>query len=156
MSVERAGGQANVHAGLIALEGCGILVTGPARSGKSSLIVCLLRAAAREGRDAALIADDRVVLERRGETLYGSAPAPLRGLIELSGIGLLRVATRAQAELRSVVAIEAEIERMPARSVVQLLGVQLPRVFVPPRQAPFAADLVLTLHAAGYDALLKT
>lgn len=145
----------NLHAGLVAIDGHGVLVTGPARSGKSSLVVSLLRGAAREGRDTALVADDRVVVERRGEALFGSAPAPLAGLVELSGIGLLHLACRREAALHMLVVLAEKAERLPEEGLAELLGVALPRLVVPPRQAPFAADLILTVLAAGRDALLK-
>lgn len=146
----------NLHAGLVCVGGSGILVTGEARSGKSSLAVSLLRGAAREGLSAALVADDRVELHRDGERLVGRAPTPLLGLIELSGIGLLRLPVRDEAPVALVVSLQDDRERLPTDITVELAGIHVPRVAVPPRQAPFAADLVLTLVQAGLSSLVKT
>ncbi len=148
------GAASNIHAGLVRVGTAGVLVLGPARSGKSSLAVSLLRAAAREGLEAALVADDRVVLERRDCRLVGRAPETIAGLIELSGIGILRVPAIAEAEIALVAELVHEAERLPERSTVELAGVALPRLVLPARQAPFAADLLLTVLGPGVDALL--
>ena len=52
----------NRHAGLVSIDGRGVLILGAARSGKSALALCLIRLARREGRQAALVADDQVLL----------------------------------------------------------------------------------------------
>lgn len=144
-----SGQPANVHAGLVRVGAAGILIRGPARSGKSSLAVSLLRAAARESIEAALVADDRVVLERRDRQLVGRAPETIAGLIELSGIGILRVPTLAETPVTLVADLGETIERLPEQVTTEIGGLALPRLVLPMRQAPFAADLLLTVLAAG-------
>lgn len=146
----------NLHAGLVCVEGTGILVTGAARSGKTSLAISILRGARREGLSASLVADDRVALRREGERLLGCAPEPIRGLVEISGFGILRLPALEEAPVALVVCLEENRERLPEDPGVDLLGLLVPRVFAPPRQAPFAADLVITLVQAGLSRLLKT
>ncbi|MFZ9450406.1 MAG: HPr kinase/phosphorylase [Alphaproteobacteria bacterium] len=74
-----------VHATCVAIDGAGILLRGPSGAGKSDLALRLVDGG------AALVADDRVDLRRRGTCLVASPPAPLRGLVEARGVGILRV-----------------------------------------------------------------
>ncbi len=71
----------HIHASCVARNGAGILLIGPPGSGKSDLALRLLDL----GCD--LVADDQVLLD--GNTL--SAPANLAGLLEVRGLGLLRL-----------------------------------------------------------------
>ena len=67
----------NLHGSAVAFAGRGVLILGGAGTGKSALALALI------GRGAALVADDRVEIERRGGALIASAPAALAGLIEV-------------------------------------------------------------------------
>ena len=69
------------HASCVARHGAAVLLLGGSGSGKSDLALRLL------DRGFDLVADDRVLL-RNG---LASAPDALRGLIEVRGLGLLRV-----------------------------------------------------------------
>ncbi|MBB4286331.1 HPr kinase/phosphatase C-terminal domain-containing protein [Roseospira goensis] len=79
-----------VHGTCVALPEGGVLLRGGAGSGKSDLALRLM-----ESGDARLVADDRVILERDDESglLYASTPAPLRGLMEVRGIGVIPLDT---------------------------------------------------------------
>jgi HPr kinase/phosphorylase len=83
-----------IHASCVSREGAGVLLLGPPGSGKSDLALRLL------SRGFILVADDRVVIER------GLArPAPgLAGLLEVRGLGIVRLAHAAEARL--VLAVE--------------------------------------------------
>ncbi len=76
-----------LHATLVAdrVEGHwrGALIRGPSGAGKSTLALRCLQLGLR------LVADDRVVVWRSAGALYGKAPAPLAGLIEVRGVGVL-------------------------------------------------------------------
>lgn len=72
---------ASWHASCVARHGVAVLLLGGSGSGKSDLALRLL------DRGFALVADDRVLL-RDG---LAFAPDALRGLIEVRGLGLLRV-----------------------------------------------------------------
>ena len=134
----------NIHAGLVAIDGRGILITGPARSGKSSLAISLIRAGAREGIGGTLVADDRVDLESRSGALFGRAPAAISGLMEISGAGLVRLPVLGKARIDLVAALDETSERLPQELFMRFLDIPVRRLFLPVRQAPFAADLVLT------------
>ena len=85
------------HAGLIArrIRGrwLGALIEGPSGAGKSDLA---LRALDRGFR---LVADDRVLVWAADGRVFGRAPAPLRGLIEARGLGVIPVEPVAFAEI---------------------------------------------------------
>ena len=75
-----------VHATAISLPAGGVLLMGPSGAGKSSLAYRLI------ARDSArLVADDRVRLVAHQNALYAEPPARLAGLMEVRGIGILRM-----------------------------------------------------------------
>jgi serine kinase of HPr protein (carbohydrate metabolism regulator) len=85
---------------------------------------------------ARLVADDQVSVERRTDRLIASPPATLAGLIEVRGVGILRMAHRAHATLGLAVVLvpPAEVERLPEPDEgIEYLGVALPLL----RLAPF-------------------
>ena len=146
-SDDPADGLLNIHASAIAIGGLGILVRGPARSGKSALCLSALRRGASLGLPAFLVADDRVLVE----TVDGKAvlrPHPnLQGMIEISGVGILREASIPSAELALVVDLcpEDEIERYPETRETLLAGATVRLVRLPQRQASFCADILVSL-----------
>lgn len=74
----------NLHASAVAVDGRGLLILGASGTGKSALALRMMALGAR------LVADDRVVVQRRGAALLASAPSALRGVIEARGVGLLK------------------------------------------------------------------
>ncbi|GBR00022.1 HPr kinase/phosphorylase [Asaia lannensis] len=71
----------SVHASCAALEGTGVLLSGPSGSGKSSLLLRLIDSG------FSLVGDDRICLEGRS-----ASPAPaLAGLIGIRGLGIVRM-----------------------------------------------------------------
>jgi HPr kinase/phosphorylase len=92
------------HASCVSLKGEGVLVTGPPGSGKSDLVLRLL------GRGFDLVADDQV------EIADGIAYAPpaLAGLLEVRGVGIVRLPHVAQAKLALIVRLgDDAAPRMP-------------------------------------------
>ena len=93
---------ATVHATAISLPAGGVLLTGPSGAGKSSLAYRLIaRHAAR------LVADDRVRLVAHDNSLFAEPPARLAGLMEVRGIGFLRMDYLARAQLDIAVELVA-------------------------------------------------
>ena len=70
-----------LHASAVALDGRGVLITGAAGSGKSSLALTLM------AYGAVLISDDQTELSRVGDTIWARAPETISGLIEARGAG---------------------------------------------------------------------
>ena len=109
-----------VHGSAVALDGRGILILGASGIGKSQLALGLI------GRGAALVADDRVVLQRRGAALVARAPASLAGLVEARGLGILRMPAAAEAPLALAVDLDRPASaRMPQPVTITYLGVAI-------------------------------
>jgi HPr kinase/phosphorylase len=112
---------ANLHATCVALDGAGVLLRGAPGSGKSDLALRLIDAGAR------LVADDRVELRAVSGAVRARAPAATAGLIEVRGLGVVRVPALDEAALALVVDLGgAAPERLPAPSSCRIAGVGLP------------------------------
>ena len=98
-----------VHATAIAIEGAAVLLRGPPGAGKSDLALRLIDGGAR------LVADDQAELRRADNQILVSAPAAIAGLIEVRGVGILRVDPVDEAPLALIVDLvpSAEVERLP-------------------------------------------
>lgn len=117
----RPGTPPPLHATAVAVAGNGLLIRGASGSGKSGLALEMMT------RGAELVADDRVIVARRDGALWLSAPAPLRGMIEARGLGLL--AARATGPVRLVAVLDLdrpETERLPQCREIMLQGQRIP------------------------------
>ena len=122
-----------IHASCVVIGQTGVLIRGPAGAGKSMLAWTLVETERNAGRPAALVADDRVLLVPQDGGLMARPPERLAGLIELRGLGIVRVAFEPQARLGLVVdLIEEAPPRLPrpGDQVTQLEGVTLPYLAV--------------------------
>jgi len=122
----------SIHASCVLVGEQGVLIRGASGTGKSHLAFALIMAG-RTGLipHTALVADDRVMLERRGEQLVAFTPPQLAGLIEVRGAGIRRLPYAAQAAIALVVDLGAEdAARMPsAESLsVEIDGLVFPRL----------------------------
>jgi HPr kinase/phosphorylase len=133
-----------VHATCIAFDGHGILLRGASGSGKSDLA---LRAI---DHGAQLVADDQVVLVRDGADMIASAPASLHGLIEIRGLGIMRMdaAARARVALVADLTEPHAIERLPDRRHCDIDGITIPWLALAPFEASAPAKLRFALMAA--------
>lgn len=111
-----------VHATTVAVDGAGLMISGPSGSGKSALAIRMLNLGAR------LVSDDRTILSRPDDgPPVGEAPESIRGLIEARGLGLIRVDPAEPARLACVLEMSVvERERLPPARSVELLGFTLP------------------------------
>ena len=138
-----------VHATCVALKPRGkgwqaVLLRGPSGAGKSDLALRLIEAGGR------LVADDQTRLTRRGRTVVATAPATLAGLIEVRGVGIMKLA-RGQVLAQATVALLVDlvtadgIERLPEPAAETLLEVDLPVLALAPFEASASAKLRLAL-----------
>ena len=142
-----------VHATCVALRPHGassgrawraVLLRGPSGAGKSDLALRLIEAGGR------LVADDQTRLTRSGRTLFATAPAALAGLLEVRGVGIVKL-TRgqvlAQAPLALLVDLVAAdcVERLPEPALETVLDVDLPVLALAPFEVSAAAKLRLAL-----------
>jgi len=109
-----------LHASCVAHAGRALLIAGPAGAGKSALAMEMI------GLGARLVADDRTVLSRLGGALAAAPPAAIAGLIEVRGIGLLRLPFAAGVPVAGLVDLTAaEAARLPPLRTTALLGVSV-------------------------------
>jgi HPr kinase/phosphorylase len=131
--------RASVHGTLVDVGGIGVLLEGPPGIGKSETALGLLR------RGHALISDDMTLLSRDAHGgLRGTAPAQLRGFMEIRGLGLLHVATlfgiasvKPEAQMDLIVSLrvctnEDDIDRIGSDiQTCEILGVPVQRLTIP-------------------------
>jgi HPr kinase/phosphorylase len=135
-----------LHASCAARGGDGVLFLGPSGTGKSELVLRLI------GRGWTLVADDQVELEAEPpDLLMAAPPAPLRGLLEVRGLGLVRDLPAARARLRLVVDLLPAGEappRLPEPRAFEAHGRRLPRIALAGREAAAPDKVAMALDAA--------
>jgi len=110
-----------IHATCVSVEGCGILILGPAGAGKSGLALQMM------ALGASLVSDDQVALTMQTGEVIADAPQALRGLVEARGIGLLRANPAGAVPIRYVVDLgQTETARLPEHEFVQVLRQTVP------------------------------
>ena len=126
----------------------GILLVGPSGAGKSDLLLRLVQA----GFD--LVADDRVCLDGA----WASAPPALAGLLEVRGIGIVRMAWRARVRVAAVARLVPShhlLPRLPPPPGRDAVTGQ-PEFFLVPAQPSAVARVELILdYVAGHVGLLS-
>jgi HPr kinase/phosphorylase len=132
-----------VHGTAVAIEGEAILLRGPSGAGKSDLGLRLI------DRGARLVADDQALLRRQGERVMVQVPDPIAGMIEVRGVGLVRVDWLAEARLALIADLLplGQIERMPEPRVETVLGVAVPLIALAPFEPSAPAKLRVILRA---------
>ena len=128
-----AEGFATHHATAILWGARVILLRGASGSGKSRLALELLAEARRLALHAALVGDDRLVLEAASGRLIARAVEPLAGLIEARGLGIVDIAHEPAGVVGLVVDLVRECpERLPDRDrgdlTTEIADVALPRL----------------------------
>lgn len=122
-----------------------MLLRGPSGGGKSDVAVRLI------DDGALLVADDQVQVRAEDGRLMATAPAPLAGLIEVRGVGILPVPTAETAEIRLVVDLVAaqDVERLPEPETVTLMDRSVPHLALSPFDASTPAKLRLAAAAVA-------
>jgi HPr kinase/phosphorylase len=120
-----------------------VLLRGPSGAGKSDVALRLIEAGGR------LVADDQTHLARTGRAVIATAPPSLAGLIEVRGIGIVKLGrgqliARAPLSLLIDLVPPDHVERMPEPALEKVLDIDLPRLAL----APFEASIVMKLRLA--------
>jgi HPr kinase/phosphorylase len=121
----------------VAIDGGAVLLRGPSGAGKSDLALRLVDDGAR------LVADDQVELRRAGRQILARAPEPLAGLLEIRGVGIVRIDALQEAPLVLIVDLTPsdEVERLPEPRFETVLGLPIPLIAQTPFEASAAAKL---------------
>jgi HPr kinase/phosphorylase len=143
------GADVRLHGSCVARNGAGVLLLGPSGAGKSDLALRLI------GRGFALVADDQVDIHDG----VASPPAVLAGLLEVRGLGLVRLPYQTSAKLRLVIDLTSEVERLPRPERHAALDLPLARLDAAGASAPDRVALALdcalglvTQHAGAFAA----
>jgi serine kinase of HPr protein (carbohydrate metabolism regulator) len=129
-----------VHATAVAIDGRAVLLRGPSGAGKSDFGLRLIDAGAH------LISDDQCELRRDGDQVLVRAPETIQGLIEVRGIGVVRLPALADVPLALIadLVVPDWVERLPQPRREPILGLDVPVVAI----AAFEASAVAKLRAA--------
>ena len=141
-----------VHASCVGIDGAGVLLRAPPGGGKSDLALRLI------ADGALLVADDQVELAAKAGDLFASAPATIKGRIEVRGIGIVTMAYAESVALALVVdlVMPERVERMPKPAHCRYLGLDLPRIALAPFVASTPAKLRLAVAAATRDSTRRS
>jgi len=142
-------GALRIHGSCVARDGAGVLILGPSGTGKSDLALRLL------GRGFILVADDQVDVEGG----IARPPAALAGLLEVRGLGIVRLPYLSGVKLHVVIALTDQPERLPMPEHHAELGLPVVRLCASSASAPDRVALALdcalglvTQHAGTFAA----
>jgi HPr kinase/phosphorylase len=125
----------HIHASCAARDGHGVLLLGPPGSGKSDLLLRLIH------HHFALVADDQVEVQDN----HARPPGALAGLLEVRGLGILRLPYIAPVRLALAIGMGAG-DRLPDPARHPQTG--LPMVMVDPAQPSAAIRVGMALDCA--------
>lgn len=127
-----------MHGVLMDVHGVGVLITGKSGMGKSETALELIK------RGQRLIADDAVFIKNVRDTLVGTAPEPIRFLLEVRGIGIVNIRSMygvGSVELKKEIELVIELENWKddksyerlatQENFAEILGERIPKIVVP-------------------------
>lgn len=129
-----------LHATAVARHGAATLITGPSGAGKSDLALRLV------DRGWTLVADDYVRLNARAGRLVAHTPPATRGLLEVRGLGLVRLPWTDRLPVALLVDLGRAPPRHPDLAHRAIAGVAIPALALDPR--PASAAIVVELAFA--------
>jgi HPr kinase/phosphorylase len=102
-----------LHATAVKLGPFGVLLLGPAGSGKSSLALDLLFLAREAGWECGLVGDDVIMVDVIDGQLVAKGHDAIAGAIELRGLGIGAIAPVPACVLTHVVRLDGQFHRQP-------------------------------------------
>jgi serine kinase of HPr protein (carbohydrate metabolism regulator) len=141
----------NVHASCVAVGNKGVLLLGDSGTGKSDLALRLIDDGAR------LVADDRTDLWTEKGRLLARAPANLAGLIEVRGLGIVRLAYRKQVRIALAVQLGRAGARLPEAQFYTFTDADPVRLMtMDGREASAPAKIRLAIGLGGRGTFTET
>jgi serine kinase of HPr protein (carbohydrate metabolism regulator) len=126
----------------VAIEGRAVMIEGPPACGKSSLALALI------DRGAALVGDDGLTLEARGDRLWACPPPNIAGEIEIRNVGIVRLLP-AEAPLALAIVLHEQVPRYVEQAeTVDIEGFEIPVIPLWPHSPVLAqrVEWALKLH----------
>ena len=133
-----------LHASCVEKNGQGILLRGPAGSGKSSFALSLIN------RGFNLVGDDQIVLVKQANRLIAKPAEALKGLLEVRGLGIIELTFSDSCEIAYVIDLVPCSERMPENRHVEIDGPPI-RAFSIDPQDPWAVEKVFILLHSNFQ-----
>jgi HPr kinase/phosphorylase len=129
-----------LHASSVEVKDFGVLIIGDSCGGKSDLALRLI------DRDAKLVSDDQTTLKKFENSITASCPDNIKGLIEVRGLGILKLPYKENSVIKLVVILSSRdnIERLPYPESYEILGVDIPKI----RIFPFDVAAALKIEMA--------
>ncbi|AEH61883.1 HPr kinase/phosphorylase [Zymomonas mobilis] len=141
-----------IHATTIFIKNHGVLLIGASGSGKSDLALRLI------DRGAILVSDDYSLIEDDPEKrlLVASPPSHIAGLLEIRGVGIVKMPFSPKANLALAVILDDSVERMPdPADSVEILGRALPLLTLKAFEASTPIKIEMKIACLQGDILLK-
>ncbi len=148
-----------LHGVLVDVAGMGVLLKGQSGIGKSEVALELVH------RGHRLVADDSVIIHRKGDILIGRAPDMIRHMLEIRGVGIINVermfgsvAVRVNKSVDAVFELVdweegKTYERIGEEDMSEeILGVSLPKLEIPVKAG---RNLFVVIEAAAASLRLK-
>lgn len=134
-----------IHASSVVIDNKAVLLRGPSGSGKSDLAVRLIE------QGATLLSDDYVSLCEEGGVLVARPPETIGGLIEIRGLGILRMpyCDRAAVHLIADLVSPKDVPRLPEKQWVELeafQGVSVRHIQIAPFEASATAKIAFAVN----------
>jgi serine kinase of HPr protein (carbohydrate metabolism regulator) len=131
----------NIHATCINLNSKGVLILGDSGSGKSDLALRLITMFS-----AKLVGDDRINIENNNGKIKASSPDVLKGLLEVRGVGIIKINYQEETKVDLVVKLTSEkIERLPDKNEYEIEGCVLPLFYLNPFEFSAPSKVVAML-----------
>ncbi|GAA4043296.1 HPr kinase/phosphatase C-terminal domain-containing protein [Sphingomonas rosea] len=133
-----------LHASTVAIDGRAVLISGISGAGKSDLALRLI------DRGFTLVADDQTIVQKRGDRLFVSAPASIRGKLEIRGIGIVPMPVTEDVPLALAVDLTSDLQRLPDDSRERMIcGLKVPLISVDALTASAPSKVALALDRFG-------
>ncbi|MBQ7303633.1 MAG: HPr kinase/phosphatase C-terminal domain-containing protein [Alphaproteobacteria bacterium] len=114
----------NIYATCVAIGDMGVLISGKSGSGKSDLALRLIN-----NKNAVLVSDDRTDIIVKNNKLYASSPDIIKGMLEVRGVGIVKLPYVESAEIKLVINLVddiGKIERLPEEKFYEKYGIKIP------------------------------